>query len=335
MAEPTRFERQSRRVHTSNSGIEIVREFYCEPYESHVTVLQALQGSVDNNGDRVLPAHDPFITNCYCTEAVAEYGDPRVVSNLPRLEAAGDLAAMLAKKDDLPAGVVGAKITAHYRPLITAYKSADAEKPDAKIFDYIDPTFTPGTEQLPWPNGTFVQIAAAGGKWSWGLDAYPKPFAVPVTDFSIRRLLVKEVPRDAINERLNCVNSTKWPFDKNTPTFDGLPQFEKETLKFVSADVQNRVDADGNRLYEITYHFRWITLEDELCDKTGQVADGTVTWNHAFMGPVGQPLAWYRVYRAEKVEGNLFGVRFLAIIPGAQIASGPLHKLVSFDELFQ
>ena len=334
MAEPTRFERQSRRVHTSNSGIEIVREFYCEPYESHVTVLQALQGSVDNNGDRVLPAHDPFITTCYCTEAVAEYGDPRVVSNLPRLEAAGDLAAQLAKKDDLPAGVVGAKITAHYRPLITAYKSKDAEKPDPKIFDYIDPTFTPGTEQLPWPNGVFCNVNIGPLQHSISLTGYSHPYAVPVTEFTIRRLLVKEVPWDAINERLHKVNDAIWPLP-GSPIEDGLPSFAAQTLMLDAADVQNRVDAEGNRLYEITYRFKWITLDDTLAQLGGGTKEGPVTHNHAFTGPVGQPLAWYKAYRAMKSSATIRGVSLFATIPGGAKSAGPLHPLAKFDELFQ
>ncbi len=63
----TKIQSTRRIQHTSNSGIEILREFHVEPYEDYIDVIHKLQGFVED-GKRTPPKRDPYVPVCYCTE---------------------------------------------------------------------------------------------------------------------------------------------------------------------------------------------------------------------------------------------------------------------------
>lgn len=331
----------SRVAHATDSGIEIIREWFVEPYEAHTKVLKALLGYVSLEGDtwvRTPPAHDPFITNCYCREARAEYVDPAMAASLPGLLVNNDdeIADNLNRRVDFPTGIGGAKIIAHYRPMITAFQFA--EVPDKYFdaqWDFIDPKYVPGVMQLPWPDGLCAAIKALGQLRSDNVpDSVASPLHVPVVDFSIRRVLVGQVPWHKIRSCTNGVNKEAWP-SANHGCRGNLPTFPRRTLKFTGADVVNMIDSEGHRQYEITYRFQWLQmLSRDLYDENANRTTGWVTWNHIFYRPWWwgpQKTGWYNVFISEQRE--IAGIP-IPDIPGAGILSDRLHKDCDFDLLF-
>ena len=329
----------SRILHVTNSGIDIRREFYVEPYESHPEVIKTLLGWVDDDGTRHRPARDTHIRNCYCNEAVVHFADQDAMASSPGLDVKVEppndtLIKKLENVREAPIeGSAGATITAHYRPLITAWKSADPEQPDIKEFDYLDPKYTPGIRQVPWPPGLFVKWPLLPGNNTWEVpDSVATPIGVPITDVSIRRILVKTPPWDAIKKCAFATNKGVWPVPGSDLSKGGLPRFEERTLKFQSADVSNMIDSEGHRWHEVTLNFKWMHFPDTVCTFQGIYKQDWVTWNHVLMRPAGCQTAWYEVSRA--LDLNLFGFR-LPQMPGAQVSSGYLYNGVDFDELFQ
>ena len=349
MADDRVFVQQKDRIlHTSNSGIEIVRTLYVEPYKAHEAVIKKLQGSVKDH-KRTPPAHDPWITNCYCTEARVEHEDPRVLASSPGLEGkTGDtpqpsLINQLQEKSEPENGLAGAMITAHYRPLITAW-DVSSKDPQGKFpqFDWLDPTYSPSIRQLPWPDGLFVgaRTQAGGGGGLVNVCSVPKeagnPYGVTITDFSIRRILVDEIPWKAITNAANALNEKDWP-KAGSGAAKNLPTFKPHTLKFIGADAENMIDTEGNRWYELTYNFRWIHLfSDSLFRDDGQKVKGWVTWNHIFCRPwwlvwAGET-GWYKVYRGE--QRKIAGI-VIPDVPGLGKKGGELHESCDFDVLFE
>jgi hypothetical protein len=341
LPEPNLVEQTSRTVHNSTSGIEIIRTFYVEPYAAHQTVQKALQGFVAD-GERTLPAHDPYITNCFCVESRAEFADINAMASSPSLEIKSetgeDLRDKLQDTKEAPQdGTAGAIVTAHFRPLITAWESKDEDDPDDDRFDWLDPQFSPSVRQIPWPDGLFVATTFAGNVVSDNVPAeVASPLGVTVTDFSIRRTLVDKVPWKKLQSAANAVNRGFFPTIDSEPS-GNLPRFEPQTLRFVGAIVENMLDVEGNRYYEITLNFEWIQLFwDKLFDRNGNEARGWVTWNHVFMQPwwLGQgETGWYQVSRGKQRELP-DGRKFPIDIPGFGLREGRLYNEIEFMPLF-
>ncbi len=330
----TKIQSTGRTVHTSNSGIEIIREFNVEPYAAHADVLRDLQGFVED-GKRTRPAQDPYIKSCFCTEARGDlWHDEQPTTSENLAEGGQDTIRKLLEEHKLEPvpGTAGAKVSAHYRPLLTAWASSNPDDPDDQAFDYLEPKFTPGVRQIPWPPGLFVEADGIIGKRPFSVpQSVASPIGVSVTDFSMRRILLDTIPWDAITKLQSTLNRFDWP-EENSKIAGKLPTFRAGTLKFTGADVQNMIDAAGNRWFEVTYNWQWVQHADLLIDQFGNESDGWVTWNHVFMRPLTAKLAWYEVWRSE--EFTAFGIN-IPNIPGAAIAAGPLYGGTDFDELWQ
>jgi len=339
------FKQINRTVHTSDSGIEIVRTFYLDPYEDHPAVLKELQGSVTSEGEgkaktwtRHPPAQDPWIKTCYCNEARVMFPESDVFATATKL---ADQDA-LDTKETFPPGVAGCHIEAHYRPLISAFDAEHegADESKTEIWDWLDPTITPGVRQIPWPDGLFVgtQVPFFGRVPDSVPQEVGTPIEVPVSNVSIRRILVGQPPWDAMKLAANALNKDVWP-TPNSPMSEGLPRFEPKTLRFGKVIVQNMIDSKGTRWYELTYNFDWIHhYSDDVFDTDGNGAPGWVTWNHVFMRPwwVAQTgVGWYEVFRG--IALRPFNVRMPVDIPGldGQLFGGSLHNAVDFDTLFK
>ncbi len=321
-----------RTVHTTSSGIEITRLFYVKPYAFHTLVMQRLQGSVQD-GQRLAPLRDPYIRNCYCNECVTTFADPRVNAGADSLdEDGGDVGEQLeVLKEPLP-NTAGAFVTAHYRPLITAFPTDD---PNGTQWDWIDPIVQPGIRQIRWPLGLYISIDSpffgAGSP-----DAVPDdsgdPLTIVIHDVSIRRILVDQVDWDGIAAAAGTVN--RRPFPSGLPNNKVLPIFRPGTLKYMGSDVVNMLDASGNRWYEVTHRFKWITHWSRITmDALGQAKDNWITWNHILMRPRTAQLGWYPVWQAQ--DQNSILVALQGVADGFAARGGPLHNEADFMELFR
>ncbi len=345
---PEKLEQLNRTEHTSTSGIEITRTFYCEPYESFRFVQQQLQGTVTVDKDdaekwvRTSPMRDSYTVNAYCTETLVNFADEEAMASAPGLsdEARDTIIKQLQDaKEKLQGGVAGAIIKATYRPLITAWESSNPEDPEDNRWDWIDPIIQPGVRQLPWPEGLFAavdEIIFDDGNVSVP-DSVATPIGLPVHQFSIRRLLVGEVPWDAIEQAAQSVNITTFPGGKSEKAKPNLPTFEPFTLRFDGAEVQNMMDVDGKRWYELKYNFSWISFNsDRLFDRSGKQKQGPVTWNHVYFNPganAGGIIGWYEVFQG--TQHNTFLMRQLArFLPGLQLTGGRLYNATDFNDLF-
>lgn len=350
---------QHGRTHGStSSGMEIVRKFHVPKWTDFLSVQRALHGRVERKDVgggskwvRTRPLRDTYIKNAYCNQTEVDFAHPNALQTMPSL-ATDDATTIKQQLEDnaesLQKGTAGAIVTAHYRPLITAWRPGKSDKPDEDadlteedlqiIWDWIDPVFTPGVMQMPWPAG----LHAAVDHDKWDTREVPgeaaSPLVVPVSDLSIKRLLVGEVPWGPISQLAEIVNKETWPVDKS-PAARGLGlSFPPETLKFIDADVTNMLDAEGTRWYEITLNFKWIhQVSNRRRDEDGKPDPGPVTWNHMFLRPGGFPVGWYRIFRSGTKNVNVFGIPFGAdfLFAGEAISDGPLHGTGNFDNLFK
>jgi len=337
----------SRTEHTSSSGIEITRDFYCKPYDDYKVVTRKLQGTVAKNDEgkweRTPPERDSYIENCYCNENVVKFAHPDAMASSENIETINHLHDT---PENLATGAAGAIITAHYRPLVTAWVQGDLKDnqfDDKQIWDWLDPVFKPGVRFLPWPDGLFITESTAGRKHARGVpESLATPFAVPVVDISIRRTLVGEVPLKVIGGLSGAVNDQDFP--AAGAARNGLGMFKARTLKYEGTDVKNMFDADGYPWVELTNHFKWCPLEAaKRFDMKGiEQGPGPVTWNHVFLHPstcdFQGPTGWYEVWRAEQ-EDQIFGKLLDFVLPGSanliRQASGKLFSEGNLMRLFE
>ncbi len=325
-------------VHTTSTGIEVTRQFYVEPYHEHRGLIFRLQGSVIGGGRRP-PAHDPYIRNCYCNETLTTYAAKEVLASSDALSknVGVDVNEQLKVREEPDEGLAGALVTAHYRPLLTAWTSSDPFKPDTDEWDWIDPIVKPGVRMLPWTGGLYVQTEA-------GTRSVPpetaNPITVPVDDITIRRLFLSKVPWQAIDGLKGAVNTERFP-PANHAAFGGFADCESRTLKFEGADVHNMLDTAGNRWFELTYHFKHLGHASGIVyafDGTER-PDAAVTWNHVFTSPTALKVikgktGWYEVWRG--LEENL---GFLGLVKiqrfGLALFGGKLYNEGDFLDLFK
>ncbi len=361
----TKLESRSRTVHVAWDGLEIQREFHVIPFGSGPAFVEALQGSVFREPDgqwvRRLPAVDPFYSYCYCNEARIDQIDPAkesigvspsldlhidenepVIPNVVNYER-----VMTAVNETKEEAAGGCFVHASYRPLISAYtppSEGALELHRSRMFDWIDPQWLPGFKTVAWPDGMGVIVR----HWITGLPAgvsLPEGVAdqvtVPISEFSVRRLLIGNVPWDTISGLSNCVNSSDWPVT-NAIGADHIrfkELFKKGTLKFDGAEIVEHyspASLDGF-WYEIIYHFQWLHLEEPNVYGTDGRIDprGIVTWNHVLITPdqgildklgvLRSDPGWYIVEKFDLANWApwLFGS-----------TAGTLYKSVNFDQLF-
>lgn len=327
--------------HGSNSGIDIMREFSVEPYEDYIEVVKELQGFV-RDGKRFPPARDPYVNVCYCTETRVDFWHEAQPTSSEDLTNKGqrDIREMLEDVKEKPRkGTAGAKVTAHYRPLITAWDE-DPGPSGTERWDWLDPTVTPGVRQIQWPNGLFITAEVAGVTATHNVpDTVASPLGITIADVSIRRILVPKIPWDTIMGLANSVNDSKWPEDDH-PALSILPQFQAKTLRFVGVDVLNMLDSEGNKWFELVVNFQWINhVTPVLFDLNGfRQTDLPVTWNHVFLNPsiffIKGETGWYEVFRAR--DPGDFPMKPPFEIPGAALKGGLLHNSANnFGDLFR
>ncbi len=326
-----------RKHHGSNSGIEIIRTFSVEPYEDYIDVMKELQGFV-RDGKRFPPTRDPYVPVCYCTEARAEQWDDAQLTTSEDLTNKGQntIRQMLEDVKEKPReGTAGAKVTAIYRPLITAWDSDDG--PSSR-WDWLDVRVVPGVREIPWPLGLSLKAHAIGPDVRTVPNNVASPLRISVDDIFVRRILVPSIPRDKLTQAEGCVNTNVFPNVNTPPGEEGspFPKCEPRTLLFVGTKVLNMMDAEGNRWYEIELHFQrivaWSTI---VADFDGDLGENWVTWNHVLTRPFGAPLAWYEVFlNAQRTTQGAAGVVF-DLIPGLQLRDGRLHREADFSPLFE
>lgn len=361
-----KLEQLSRTEHTSTSGMDITRKFYYEPYEEYKDVTRVLQGTVKKGAGegalwkRTFPARDTFVKNAYCNEVLTNHAHPdslaasqfSLSSDVGLAPGEVPAANLIDQLQDVPEtlldGAAGAVITAHYRPVITAWQPEDTGDPGAppfdpddpptEIWDWLDPVFTPGVRFIPWVDGLFVTQNVGGVKIPRPVpDNVATPIGLPVVDLAIRRTLVGELPIETMGQLAGAVNDRDWPDDG--PARNGLGKFRKRTLKYETTAVKNMLDADGTRYFELTHHFKWIpTFAAKVFDGQGNpVGPAFITWNHVFMHPsilkFQGPTGWYEVWRSEQPDQ-----RFAALLPIANAilrkSSGLLYDEGDMMELF-
>lgn len=356
MPRQTNIQITGRNVHTSNSGIEIIREFNVEPYSHYPQVLKELQGYIKDD-KRVPPAQDPYIDVCYCTEARAEQWHEDQMTTSENLEvisrAVNDGIQKVTRvpaftnppserirkllqmnREEPEEGTAGARITAIYRPLVTAWDSDDG--PSSR-WDWLDPIVEPGVREIPWPLGLSIRADAVGPDVRTVPNSVANPLRVSIDDVYVRRILVPKIPNDKIQQAVGCLNRETFPV-KGTPPADGasgFPQCRPRTLLFVGAKVQNMMDSDGHRWFEIRYHFQhlihWSTI---LMDNVGNPGEGWVTWNHVFIRPYGAKLGWYPVHQNEQRELTVLKT-LTDMLPFMQLRAGLLMNEANFSPLFE
>ena len=337
---PTKLTQINRHVHTDNSGIEIIRSFHCIPYRAHPYVQKMLQGSVKQNGEwkRSDPMADPYIPNCFCTSTRVEFADADAMATATSMgydPGQGNLQEALEdQQEELADGVAGAIIHAHYRPLVTATPAGHDDQ-----FDWMDVKITPGFREFPWPGGYIVTAEGLFGITATvGVDpaVVGKPVFVPVSDVSIRRILVGDPSRETISACAGCINEAAFP---NHAAKDGLgtaagdPLFPAGTLRYLGADIQYMLDTEGSRWYEVKHNFQWVHAWTEyLFDSGGNQSTGWVTWNHMLLWPrVGSQAGWYEVSK-EAVPPAGF---IQSPIPWLHLSGGKLHLTTDFLPLFK
>ncbi len=346
MTPPTTVEQLDRTVHNSTSGIEIVREFYVEPYDAHQQVQKALHGYIKEDGDditRIPPAADPYIANCYCVESRAVLADPRVMASSPTL---GDpdnpfKAAGTEKKPEPNEGLAGALVTAHYKPLITAYLNEDgtpSQSGESSMWDWLNPRVVPGVREIQWPLGLHINAKAIGFDCRSVPDDVANPLFISVDDVYVTRTMVPTIPREAIQQAEGCVNTETFPPTGEPCGSDrgGFPSCRPHTLRFIGATVKNMLDVEGKRWYEIEYHFQRIShWSRQVMNDAGEPGEDWVTWNHAFMRPIGARLGWYPVYltfqRAPIKVTNVLK----DMLPWLQLWGGRMMNECNFYGLFK
>lgn len=335
--------------HTSQSGIEVVRNFHCEPYHTYPVALKNLHGWVEKDGDqwkRTYPARDTYVKNCFCTESVVTFADRNAMASSPSLSDEADAEDNIRKLEETQErpepGTGGALIRASYRPLITAWQpsgldlAGDRDEIPTEVFDYLDPTFRPAVVQVPWPGGLFAKVKFPLRTATVAVpDELSQPMGVSVTDVSIRRILVPLDDETLLPtaQAANSVNGEEWPHGANEAK-NGLPTFQPRTLKFVGTDLVNRIDSEGQRWVELIHNFKWIQhISSRLFDGDGNQKTGWVTWNHVFMRPPQKEAGWYEIYLGTSFK--IFGIEFGQLIPGLEATEGRLHNETNFDELFK
>lgn len=334
--------------------MDITREFYVEPFEVWPSVVELLMGKVEPDGNtfkRTRPARDTIVRNAFCNETIVTLADRDAMASSPSLGSLSEETRKQIENVEESPESVGAKITAHYRPLITAWQpkatgdgivDVFAGEPPDDIWDWMDPTFNTSFRQIPWTPG--LNISFPGG--IAGLPSSKSvpqevgvPIAIPITDFSIKRMLVGKPPWDLIQAVAGCVNSVRFP-DPASPAANGLPSFAPRTLRFDSPTIKNMMDSRGRRWYEITYNFKWIQGVGDLIDALGNEDFGPVTWNHVFMSPTifgfGFKTAWFEVWRGKfaNIEFPGLGRQLVPQIPGFAIFDGLLYNEANFMPLF-
>jgi hypothetical protein len=350
-------EQYGRSHHASQSGIEIVNNWHVKPYGAYPRVMRRLQGFVERENDvwkRTPPARDSLIDNCYCSESVVKFAHPDAMASSPSLaaEEEGQNEIINKLQDHFPllqSGTAGAVIEAHYRPLITAWKPSTPPAPGddqpTEIWDWMDPVFLPSQMQLPWPSGMHAAVDGAIIGIEQNTRDVPSeaanPISVSVSDISIKRILVGEVPWQAIEVLANVVNGLEWPV-ADSPAARGLGMtFKPRTLKFVDADLKNMMDSAGNRWYEITLNFKWIRhVSNRVHDNNGVLAGNglgqnpqTVTWDHMLLQPAGFITGWYEIFLSE--TRNVLGINIDGLLPGFALKAGNLHNVGTFTNLFK
>ena len=351
-------ESRGRTSHVHWDGCEVQRAFYVNHFRAAPDVCAALLGfvlrGVSGAGGsiyvRYLPAFDPYYNQIlYCNEARWDHvdGDKKSISNSPPIGgAAGDVPALNAYlhfKEQVNTvrerGEGGAFITASYRPLISGYHpqrynniltAADRDRQ----FDFIDPILTSGTQTIPWPDGfQIVKVGKIGGIGNWDNVSAEvvDPVAIPLIEFSIRRMFLGKVPYRALDALLRYVNAEAWP--AGTPgdlvwpwTF---PQFPAHTLRFDSYEETRHwsQSSDLNKWHELKLNFSWRNHYDtEVRDSNGRLLEGShpVTWNHILINPFNADLGWYPVYRNWDTHRSRlyllgdFDALFAAVTPQSQ-----------------
>ncbi len=328
MPRPTLIQSTGRTHHTSGSGIDIIREFSVEPYAAYIGVIKELQGFIDDDGKRVPPARDPYVPICYCTEAeVGLWHEEQLTTSIDLADGGQNTdRKKLEKHPENPKeGTAGAKITAHYRPLISAVADNDSDK----RWDWLDPRVVPAQSTVPWPGGLLVR---AEGLIDTQLVKIPDDAATPIpitiSDVSIRRILVADPDWTGMAGMFNKINKDTFP-QAGHEAAGGLPKFERGTLKYVGPTLEYNLDSEGKRWYTIIQHFQWLQVFDPVVlDASANQAPGWVTWNHQLMHPrIGSPIGWYPVQKEGTGIGN---VQFL----GINYSVGFIHDYVDFLPLF-
>ena len=324
----------SRTEHASPSGIEIIRSFHVRQYQDHREVCKALRGySVKDS--RVLPARDTYIRNCYCMETRVDFAHEDATMSSESIQdivgtakdkVEGNVDAG-TQKETTALGTAGAIVHAHYRPMVSSFKAEDPEETNTEAFDWLDFTSVPGFKQIQWPDGLFT---VRDGNAVSLPDDLAEPIRIPVSDVSIRRVMVHEPPYQTMKVASGSVNSLSFP--RPADQFTGMPTFEKGTLRFEGATIEPTIDSEGKRHWEVTNHYSWLNLySTAVYNEGGNRQDGPVTWNHVFMRPsrwgFQGPMGWYFVHREADIKVGPFNVGLF------RFSDGSLYKLFDMMQL--
>ena len=313
-----RLECRERTIRASHDGTEIVRTFYCDPYEAHTVVLSALLGAVEpdpNDATKFIrrkPAEDSWFSNFYCTDAWVEQVSPEAMAASPSLGLfpPGDYTVDNFRAFISNAGA-GQVPPWSYREnpggITIRVKGDNDAKATSDAGCFIRAVFKPLIHETPttWSSGD-TGTATAPDPFDFvdpllipitktittgiGLKYLLKNFEIypcvgsegfvtqPMQQFTIRRLMCGKVPSITIATLKGKVNSGVFKI--------GGYEFPAETLRFDDCEVVKRAvpysDGTSDRLtvwYDLLYVFTWNTIWDEYCTGAAYAGPGWVTWN--------------------------------------------------------
>lgn len=282
----------------SPSGIEVQRTFYLNKYKYWQTVVSKMEGHVDTDKDgkhtRVLPVKDEY-TNTFWNQVRVVPADSDGSSHADSVDAVIDInkidedaEAGMDNWSNVRNGVAnykedfegGAFITGIYRPIFSAWVGT-ADGGVERFFDWLDPTFTPGSFTVPWVDGLrwSSEEFSKGGLQVMGPEVVA-PIVVPTMQFSIRRSLL--IDFDPLwNSLLGKVNKDVW-----TPKNTNLMRFDAETLRYDSWYPEMKINSNSNRTWDVIFTFTHLKMIDWLVQgKEGKFFADSVTWQHVLMHP--------------------------------------------------
>lgn len=303
----TKLECRERRARVTNSGTEITRVFYVEPYDAHVTLISALLGTVNDDGSRNEPATDGYLDYCYCVEAQLESFDKLAMLGSPTMNVdpngnqifpadklgTADLNKLKSAQDNLELpwgtpssaisiaggyghGSVGAYVTAIYKPLVFCLPSDwGAQGTLVNKWDMVNPVLSPITK-----------VANCGKKINYLVNIYgplgAKTNDFPLTDadafvtqpmavFTIERKMVRVPPLRAIDALRGKVNQNSFQLTDNLVIYN----FPAETLRFDDPIIEKMIvpsnTGAANVWFNITYNFTFFSLIEEQWDNVNQI----------------------------------------------------------------
>lgn len=309
----SKLEIKERQEHIGNTGMEITRLFYVEPYEAHTELIALLLGSVQfgikGQSVRTDPMTDSYYDFCYCTDTSLNRQHPDAMCSDPSLGITptsdqDDVTRIIKTHREKAGGAtnLGVYINATFKPLVftdpsdTGSQDVNWDRTRFSKWDMANPQMEPITKIANV--GKTAKFLVADYTSDFALPATPPvgslltPYASfdsdafitqPMSTFTIERRMCASVPLETIARLKGKVNAAPINFGNGY-------YFPAECLRFDEATIVKRtvprVDGTLDIWFDITYQFTFNSIWDEYWDEEANTyKQGYVTWNRAIGCP--------------------------------------------------